>query len=423
MGFSCGIVGLPNAGKSTLFCALSGSAAEVAPYPFTTLDKNVGMAPVKDARLLEVAKIARSRKTTPAMVQFRDIAGLVKGASKGEGLGNQFLAHVRETDAIVHVIRCFDEPDVAHVYGSVDPRREAEIVNTEMLLSDLAMVERRLAKALSARKAHTREAEVEASSLEWLKELLSSGVMPRRALSQYRRTPGSPAISDRASTDKVTGHGKSADKSAIARAGVISGDISEIQGIRGVGSVPDEIAKRAFSLAAEMGLLTAKPTFYLANVPEEYAGDPTFAPGASVVRDIAEEEGAPFIGISAKIEAEIQDLPPSDREAFRRDMGLAPSLLDTVVSLGYGLLDLITFFTANENEARAWALKDGSTVYEAAGKIHSDMQRGFVKADVINSEDLIRAGSVAKARDQGLMRLEGKEYVVQDGDVIYIRFA
>lgn len=407
MGFSCGIVGLPNAGKSTLFCALSESVAEVAPYPFTTLDKNVGMAPVNDGRLFEVARIARSRKITPATVQFRDIAGLVKGASKGEGLGNQFLAHVRETDAIVHVIRCFEEPDVAHIYGSVDPRRDAEIVNTELLLSDLAMVERRLTKALSARKAHTREAETEASALEWLKGVLSTGVMLRKALAECGHTSGYGSTDDTVSGDRAAARGRALDESHAP----------------GVQSISDEMAQRAYSLAAEMGLLTAKPTFYLANVSEEYAADPASAPGASVVRAVAEEEGVPFVGISAKMEAEIQDLPPADREAFRKDMGLMPPLLDTVISLGYSILDLITFFTANENEARAWALMKGCTVYEAAGRVHTDMQRGFIKADVIHSEDLIRAGSFARAKDLGLMRLEGRDYVVRDGDVIYIRFA
>lgn len=390
MGFSCGIVGLPNAGKSSLLCALGGRA-EVAPYPFTTIDKNIGMAPVKDDRLSKIAEIARPRKVVPAAVQFRDIAGLVKGASKGEGLGNQFLGHVRETDALVHVIRCFEEQDVPHVYGSVDPRRDAEIVNAEMLLSDLATIERRFAKATLALKAHTHEARVEVSALTWLKEILSRGINLSSAF----------------------------EKTRFSKDG-------QVRSARALPLLPEssqEVAARALCLTNDMGLLTAKPTFYLANVSEEYADEPDSAPGARLVQEMAEEQGLPCVSISVKIEAEINELSEEEAETFRKEMGLPSSLLDRVVSLGYKLLNLITFFTVNENEARAWPIRSGLTAYEAAGKIHSDMQRGFVKAEVTDSGDLFRAGSFARARELGYTRLEGKEYEVRDGDILYIRFA
>lgn len=358
MGFKCGIVGLPNAGKSTIFNALTAASAEVAPFPFSTIEPHVGVVAVPDRRLEILKDLIRPKKVTPTTLTFVDIAGLVKGASKGEGLGNQFLSHIRGVDAIAHVVRCFHQEGVAHPYGDVDPRRDAEVVNLELILADLEIVERRLERARKLSKAGDRASKREAELLEELHRWLSEG---RRA------------------RDFLRDH-------------------------------PSELPK-------DLPLITAKPYFYVANVSE---GEESLATG---LEELAEEEGVPVVRIWGKVEAELQELDPEEREVFREELGMEESGLMKVIRVGYDILDLVTFFTTANQDLRAWTVKRGTKAPEAAGRIHSDMQRGFIRAEVINFDDLVKAGSEQAARERGLVRIEGREYEVRDGDIIYFRFS
>jgi len=360
LSFSCGIVGLPNVGKTTLFNALCRLQAAVGEYPFTTIERNVGVVPVPDDRLQAVARIVGSARLTPATVKVVDIAGLVEGASRGEGLGNRFLAHVREVDAILHVVRCFTRPDVPHTTGDVDPVRDVELVETELLLADLEVVERRRDKVATLAKAHRTAHREELAALEELRAWLAAG----RAARDW---PG-----------------------------------------------PCQVLQ-------PLNLITRKPVVYVANV-DEWAGQSAGRP-EQALRELARARGAGYVPVSARIEAEFAELEHDEEEALRAEMGLGRSQTVALVREAYRILNLVTFFTANRNEATAWSVPVGTPVVRAAGKVHSDMERGFIRAEVVRAEDLIRAGSLQAARQQGLVRIEGREYQVQDGDVIYFRFA
>ena len=362
MGFQCGIIGLPNVGKSTLFNALTAGRAEVANYPFTTIDPNVGIVEVPDKRLQRIASICQSRKVTPTTVEFVDIAGLVKGASQGEGLGNKFLGQIREVDAIVHVVRCFEDPNVAHVSGGVDSTRDIDIIHTELVLADLEGVEKRLLSVEKRAKAGDPKLSVEIAFLRRLQGMLGRG-----------------------------------------------------EPIRGKDYTPEEqTALHSYHL------LTDKPILYVANVAEEELDRENRH--VQEIKRIAQKEKAAVLVISGKLEQEISTLPIEDRKSFLAGLGLEESGLNRLIRTGYDLLGLITFFTAGEEEARAWTVAGGAKAPEAAGKIHSDMERGFIRAEVFRYADLISLGSPASVREKGLIRLEGKDYVVQDGDILYFRF-
>ncbi|MBQ3434222.1 MAG: redox-regulated ATPase YchF [Selenomonadaceae bacterium] len=357
-----GIVGLPNVGKSTLFNAITKAGAEAANYPFCTIEPNVGVVAVPDSRLEVLTKLYNSKKTTPASVRFVDIAGLVKGASKGEGLGNKFLEHIRQVDAIAHVVRCFVDENITHVADTIDPLRDIDTIQTELCLADLDIVDKRLAKVSKLMKSGSKEAKLEAEVLERVKNSLDEA-KPARSL-----------------------------------------NLTE-----------DELA-----LIRDVNLLTLKPTLYIANVAE----DDLTADNAYVkeVRKLAAKEGAQVVVICAKVESEIAELDADEAKEFLADLGLEASGLDRLIHAAFNLLGLMTFLTAGADECRAWTIVKGTPAVKAAGKIHSDIERGFIRAEIVNYDDLINLGSVTAARDEGLVRLEGKDYIMQDGDVTYFRF-
>ena len=361
-----GIVGLPNVGKSTLFNALTKAGAESANYPFCTIDPNVGIVPVPDERLKLLGDLYKTKKVTPAIIEFVDIAGLVKGASKGEGLGNQFLANIREVDAIVHVVRCFDNANIVHVDGSIDPVRDIETINLELIFSDLEILERRIAKvSKQARMDKTYAKEMEL--LEGIKAHLEDNKMARTF------------------------------------------------------EVPDDEDMQAWF--AGYNLLTAKSTIYAANVEEDdLADDGANNAHVEAVRKLAAEEDSEVFVICAQIEQEISELDDEEKAMFLEDLGLQESGLDKLIKASYRLLGLISYLTAGEDETRAWTIKVGTKAPQAAGKIHSDFERGFIKAEVVNYKDLLEHGSLSAAREKGLVGMEGKEYIVKDGDVILFRF-
>lgn len=360
-----GIVGLPNVGKSTLFNSLTKAGAESANYPFCTIDPNIGIVPVPDERLRVLTDLYNSEKTTAATIEFVDIAGLVKGASKGEGLGNQFLSNIREVDAIVHVVRCFEDSNIIHVDGAIDPLRDIETINLELIFSDIEILERRIARASKgARNDKGLAKEVEL--LKRLKAHLEDGKLAKN---------------------------------------FSAGDEEEAGWI------------------AEYNLLTGKPVIYAANVAEDDLADDA-ASNAFVgkVKDYAKEEGAEVFVICAQIEQEIAELDEDEKKMFLEDLGLAESGLEKLIRASYSLLGLISYLTAGPQESRAWTIKKGTKAPQAAGKIHSDFERGFIRAEIVNYDNLVACGSYNAAREKGLVRSEGKEYVVQDGDVILFRF-
>ncbi len=359
-----GIVGLPNVGKSTLFNAITKAGAEAANYPFCTIEPNVGIVAVPDARLEVLTKIYNSKKTTPATVRFVDIAGLVKGASKGEGLGNKFLEHIRQVDAIAHVVRCFEDENITHVSNTIDPLRDIDTIQTELCLADLDIVEKRLERLTRVLKSGNKEAKAENEILQRVKSALNEA-KPARSL-----------------------------------------DLTD-----------DELF-----MIRETNLLTLKPTLYVANVAEEEVADATDNPHVKKVLELAEKEGAQVVTICAKVEAEIAELDDEEAKEFLADLGLENSGLDRLIKAAFDLLGLMTFLTAGPEETRAWTIVKGTPAVKAAGKIHSDIERGFIRAEIVNYDDLVKLGSVTAARDKGLVRLEGKEYVMQDGDVTYFRF-
>jgi GTP-binding protein YchF len=361
VSFNCGIVGLPNTGKSTLFNALTGAGAEVANYPFCTIDPNVGVVAVPDARLQVLAEIVHPQRAIPVTIEFTDIAGLVRGAAQGEGLGNRFLGHIRNVDAIVHVVRCFQTTGVTHVEGTVDPVRDLETINLELTLADLEVLERRREHTQRMLKTGQEKYRKELALIDSLADFLGRGIPVRLA-----ELPGKEA------------------------------------------------------LASELALLTAKPVLYVANVSEE---DPQ-APNLLVeqLTEQATRENAPVVVVNAAIEAELTSLDPVEREEFRNTFGLKETGLDRLVRAGYQLLNLITFFTVKLPEVRAWTVPAGTKAPQAAGKIHTDFERGFIRAEVVSYPHLVTSGSFPAAREKGLAHLEGKDYIVCDGDVILFRF-
>lgn len=372
MGFTCGIVGLPNVGKSTIFNALTSAKAAAANFPFCTIEPNTGAVPVPDARLEKLAELAKSAKLIPAQMTFVDIAGLIRGASKGEGLGNQFLGHIRSVDAIAHVVRCFEDENIVHVDGGINPRRDVETIDTELILSDIDAVQKAKFKLEKVAKSGDKSAKSKLALLEGLEEWLNQG-KPARSFKSSPNFSGSDE------------------------------DFAEISNT----------------------LLTSKPVLFVANVHEkDLLHVPT--PGGSLPVDAlaayAAEQNAPIVTISGQVEAEIAELNAVERKEFLASMGVEQSGLDRLTVAGYQLLGLITFFTIGPKEAHAWTAPAGSTAPQCAGKIHSDFERGFIRAEVISYEDYAAAGSEVKAKENGKMRTEGKEYIMEDGDIVHFRF-
>ena len=359
-----GIVGLPNVGKSTLFNAITNAGAEVANYAFCTIEPNVGGVAVPDYRLDELAKMYSPKKITPAVIEFVDIAGLVKGASKGEGLGNKFLSHIREVDAVIHVVRCFDNDDIMHVSGSVDPKRDIETINLELILSDLEILDRRIDRTAKAAKGD-KSLLTELEFLKRLKTELENGV-----------------------------------------------------GARAVEADDDEKA-----ILADIGLLSAKPVIYACNMSEDdFASNIENNERYKAVCEIAKAEGAEVLPICAELEAEISSLSKEEKEMFLSDAGIESGGLDMLIQRSYSLLGLISYLTAGEPEVRAWTIKKGTKAPQAAGKIHSDFERGFIRAEVISFDELMACGSMQAAKEKGKIRSEGKDYIMQDGDIVLFRF-
>ena len=359
-----GIVGLPNVGKSTLFNAITKAGAQSANYPFCTIEPNVGIVDVPDKRLDVLAKMYNPEKITPAFIEFVDIAGLVKGASRGEGLGNKFLSHIREVDAIIHVVRCFDDTEIVHVDGSVDPVRDIETINLELIFADLETVDKRFERLGKLLKTGEKKYAQEAEVLKRLKETLEAG-KPARAL---------------------------------------------------------ELSDDEAELIRDMSLLTQKKVIYAANMSEDGIADAENNEYLKRVREFAADENSSVLPISARIEEEISTLDDDEREMFLSEMGLEASGLDRLVEKSYDLLGLISYLTAGPKEVRAWTIKKGTRAPQAAGKIHSDFEKGFIRAEVVSYDDLLECGSQLAAKEKGLVRSEGKEYVMQDGDVVVFRF-
>lgn len=372
MGFTCGIVGLPNVGKSTIFNALTSAKAAAANFPFCTIEPNTGAVPVPDQRLDKLAEMAKSAKLIPAQMTFVDIAGLIRGASKGEGLGNQFLGHIRSVDAIAHVVRCFEDDNIVHVDGGVNPRRDVETIDTELVLSDLDAVQKAKLKLEKVAKSGDKSAKARLSMLEALEGWLNQG-KPARAFKSSPQFTGSEE------------------------------DWLELSG----------------------NLLTSKPVLFVANVNEADLKHVPTPGGPHAIDDLASyaaELNAPMVTISGQVEAEIAELNATERKEFLASMGVETSGLDRLTVAGYRLLELITFFTVGPKEAHAWTAKSGSTAPQCAGKIHSDFERGFIRAEVISYTDYVTTGGEVKARECGKMRTEGKEYVMEDGDIVHFRF-